>query len=249
MSILDLAKPVIETVNSVNVLIHGDSGVGKTVFAGSGRNDGEKDLIIAIEKNGTISAARSGSKASVIQVSTLNEMYEIISAIEDEPDRFEWVVIDSITKLQDLIWTHIVEEATSRTPGRSKFKKELQEYGEAQERLKEIVERLNNSDANTLWTAVSDLATDENGNEFKMPSIHGRNGQLAAWICAQMDTVVYLSVVSRPNGQVGRMFQFNKSPEAYAKDRLQTYPEGRGNLTLAKFTNKILNVAEEPEAK
>lgn len=248
MSILDQAKPVFETVSSVNVLVHGDSGVGKTVFAGSGRGRGEKDLIIAVEKNGTISAARSGSKANVIQVSTLDEFYEIITAIEDEPDRFEWVTVDSITKLQDLIWSHILDEATGKNPSRSKFKKELQEYGEAQERLKEIVERLNNSDANILWTAVSDLATDENGNEFKMPSIHGKQGALAAWICAQMDTVIYLSVVARQNGKLGRLFQFDKTPEAYAKDRLQTFGPTAGNLSLADFTNKILGVEETPEA-
>ena len=242
-NILDLAQPVTETVNSVNVLIHGDSGSGKTTFAGSGRNRGEKDLILAIE-NGTVSAARSGSKANVLQVKTWEELDQVITAITDDPDRFEWIIVDSITKMQDLIWEHILTEAVRSKPSRSKYKRELQEYGEAQARLAEVVERLNNSDANILWTALSDLETDENGHEFKMPSIHGRGGKQAAWVCAQMDTVIYLSLMEY-TGQSVRRFDFDKSPEAYAKDRLQTYKTPKRDLSLAEFTEAIVGVESD----
>lgn len=241
MSILDLAQPVEDSVTSVNILLHGDSGSGKTTFAGSGREGGKNDLILAIE-NGTVSAARSGSKANVIPIKNWDTLVEAITAIESEPDRFEWVIVDSITKLQDLIWEKILEEAVRDKPHRSKYKKELQEYGEAQSRLTEVVERLNNSDANILWTALSDLETDEDGMEFKMPSIHGRAGKQAAWVCAQMDSVVYLSVISL-NNQLRRRFQFNKTPEAYAKDRLQTFEKPVLDLTLDGLTKKILGEA------
>ena len=33
MSILDTAQPAVDTVESVNALIYGDSGAGKTYFA------------------------------------------------------------------------------------------------------------------------------------------------------------------------------------------------------------------------
>lgn len=242
-NILDLALPVTETVNSVNILVHGDSGSGKTTFAGSGRNAGAKDLILAIE-NGTVSAARSGSKANVLSIKTWSELDQAITAIADDPDRFEWIIVDSITKLQDLIWEEILGEAVRTKPSRSKYKRELQEYGEAQARLSEVVERLNNSDANILWTALSDLETDENGHEFKMPSIHGRGGKQAAWVCAQMDTVVYLSVIEY-QGKLVRKFDFNKTPEAYAKDRLQTFRVPQKNLTLAGLTEAIVGVGPE----
>ena len=114
-NILDLAVPATETVTSVNILIHGDSGAGKTTFAGSGRDNGQRDLILAIE-NGTVSAARSGSQANVLQINTWDELIQAIDAIVDDPDRFEWVVVDSITKLQDLIWDHILSERSAETP-------------------------------------------------------------------------------------------------------------------------------------
>lgn len=242
-SILDQAQPVSEVSNSVNVLLYGDSGVGKTVFAGSGRELGKNDLIIDVE-GGTISAARSNSKANAIHVKNYDEFLSVISAIEDEPDRFEWVVVDSLTRLQDLIWEKIVGEAVDRNPSRSPYKRELQEYGEAQARLKEVVERLNGSDANILWTALADTEVDEDGNNTRIPAIHGGQGKISAWVSAQMDIVAFLRIV-RKDDKVARAFYFGKTPEFYAKDRVQVFKKAQLGLTLGAFTNKILGAAEE----
>lgn len=246
MSILDEAVEAVDTVNSVNMLVYGQSGAGKTRFAGSGRENGKHDLILAVEQ-GTISAARAGSKAKVLKIENWNQLDEAVTAVIDEPDRFEWVIVDSLTKLQDVIWQHIVGEAVSDNPRRSEFKKELQEYGEAQERLKSVINRLNASEANIIYTATSDLETDEDANEFQMPSIHGQKGKLAHWVCAQVDVVCYLSVVKH-KGQLVRSFQFNKTTEVFAKDRLALYPGKKGNLTLEEYTNKLLEESVEEDA-
>lgn len=236
-SILDLAKPAKDTVESVNMMLYGDSGAGKTCFAGSGRDNGKNDLIVAIE-HGTVSTARLGSEANVLPIESWDQLMELVTAIEDEPDRFDWVIIDSLTKMQDLIWRDIVDKAVQKNPARSEFTKELQEYGEAQERLMNVVERLNGCDANIVYTALADLATDEESNEFKMPSLHGRQGKIAAWVCAQMDLVGYISVIKR-DGKIHRKFQFNKTPEIFAKDRFSVFSKPALNLTLEKLTNKL----------
>lgn len=244
MSILDEVAPISETVESVNALIYGQSGAGKTVFAGSGS---EKDLIIAIE-HGTASAARQGSKASVLDVRTWDQLDEAVTALTDDPERFDWVIIDSLTKMQDLIWDDIMANATRNNPNRSPYKRELQEYGEAQMRLSSIVERLNGSDVNVIWTALSELQVDEEANEFQMPSVHGQGGKLAAWVCAQMDIVMYISVARNRERETFRKFQFNKSPEVFAKDRFDLFPKPVKNLTLEKMTAKLLEGSvQEPE--
>lgn len=246
-NILDTAKPVSVISNSVNMLIHADSGVGKTVFAGSGRDNGKNDLILDIE-GGTLSAARTNSDANAIQVRDYDQLIEIIEAIEDDPDRFEWVVVDSITKMQDLIWGKILGDATAKNPSRSPHKRELQEYGEAQSRLKDIVERLNNSEANILWTALSDTEVDEDGNSVKVPAVHGQGGKISAWVSAQMDVVAYLRVMNINDTDTRVMF-FNRKPEFYAKDRMRLFSKAQTNLTLEKFTNKILDGIEKNAQK
>lgn len=116
-------------------------------------------------------------------------------------------------------------------------------------RLTSIVERLNGSDVNVVWTALAELQTDEEANEFKMPSIHGRGGKLAAWVCAQMDVVMYISVARGKDKEMFRKVQFNKTPEVFAKDRLNTFPRPAKNLTLEKFTNKLLEEPSKEEAE
>lgn len=243
MSILDDILPVSDTVESVNALIYGDSGAGKTVFAGSGS---ERDLILAIE-HGTASAARQGSKANVLDIRTWDQLDEAVTALVDAPDRFDWVIVDSLTKMQDLIWDDIMDNATRNNPNRSPYKRELQEYGEAQMRLNSIVERLNGSDVNVIWTALAELQVDEEANEFKMPSIHGQGGKLAAWVCAQMDIVMYISVARDKERKTFRKFQFNKTPEVFAKDRFDLFPRPVKNLTLEKMTVKLMEGSVEEQ--
>ena len=245
-SILDTAQPVSEVSNSVNMLLYGDSGVGKTVFAGSGRDHGKHDLIIDIE-SGTLSAARSKSQANVIPAYDYDTFVSIVEAVEEDPDRFEWVIVDSITKLQDIIWDKIMSEAVAKNPSRSPYKRELQEWGEAQSRLKDLVERLKNSDANVLFIALADSELDEDGNTVRVPAVHGSKGKVQAWVSAQMDVVAYIRVLSNDGGSF-RAIHFNKTPEFYAKDRLRLYPgKGVKNLTLAKYTDKILSQSEPEE--
>lgn len=247
MSILDEALPASDAVESVNALIYGDSGSGKTVFGGSGREAGKNDLILAIER-GTTSTARQGSKVNVLPIKTWAQLDQAVTELCENPDRFEWVIVDSLTKMQDLIWEHILEEAISRSPSRSEFKKELQEYGEAQMRLTSIIERLNGSEVNVIYTALAELHTDEEANEFKMPSIHGREGKLAGWVCAQMDVVGYLNVAKTTKGQLYRKLQFNKTVEVFAKDRFTIFEKPVANLTLEKFTSRLLD-GEAEETK
>lgn len=249
MSILDLAVPASETVESINALIYGSNGAGKTRLAGSGRDKGKNDLIIATER-GTVSAARANSEANVLRVNTYEELLEAIEAIEDNPDRFEWVILDSLTKTQDLIWDYLLDPRSGRNPSRSKYKKELQEYGEEQERLKEIVNRLVNCDSNVIFTALTELAVDEEAQEFRRPQIHGKQGEVAEWVCGQVDLLGYLRVATL-KGETVRRLDFGKKPEYYAKDRFDVFKGPQINLTLEKMTNELLEagVNEKEESK
>lgn len=243
MSILDEASTVSEDREAITVLLYGASGVGKTRFIGSGRESGKNDLIIAVEK-GTVSASRAGSQAKVLRPKDWTQLIEIIDAITEEPERFEWVSLDSLTQLQDFIWENIIDEEVSNNPSRSRYTKQLQEYGEAQERFKYVVNRLIDSGANVIFTATSEDADDENGNKTKMPSIHGKQGVLAMWTAAKPDIVCHLSVAETSKGVQYRRFQFNKTPKEYAKDRFAVFEKPQANLTLDKFTATLLEAGE-----
>ena len=168
----------------INLLIYGDPGVGKTVVAGSSK----KGLILATEK-GTVSAARQGSDAKVWNAvrnwTAVEECYEWLYDNCDKPGfPFDWVAIDTITEMQNMILRYIVD--TRVTEGKAKnlnpYKTELQEYGEMHEMFKDYVGKFNDLPINTLWTAEAMQVEDEEGNEFRLPSLQGKGYQLFLYV-------------------------------------------------------------------
>lgn len=242
-NIFDLAVPASKTVESINAIIYGESGAGKTHFAGTGKDHGKNDLIIAIE-HGTVSAARAGSQASVLKVDDWDTLIQVVEAVENEPARFDWVILDSATALQDIIWNQIIADAVASKPGRSAFKKELQEYGEAQEMFKSIIRRLFDSEANVIILALPTEAVNEEGETYKLPQVHGQKGDMAKWFAAQPDLLGYLSVVKTKAG-LARKLQFNKTPEVYVKDRFAVFKGPQKNLTLEEMTDKLTNAGTQ----
>src|ERR1700743_1645669 len=84
---------------SVNMLVYGKSGVGKTVLGG-GR--GGADLIISCEKDRGVSARRQNGKGKLIWCKDFEDFLAAEKAWEDgvsgDPD---WTLFDSLTSIQD----------------------------------------------------------------------------------------------------------------------------------------------------
>lgn len=244
MSILDMAVPAENAVESINALVYGESGSGKTYLSGTGRENGKNDLIIDLE-GGTITNAAAGSDVNVLRVKTYEELLKVIEALEENPERFEWVTVDSLSKVQEFIWEYILDaERSGRNPSRSKYRKELQEWGEAQERFKEIISRLKACDANVIHLVRSELDIDEESQEFQRPAVHGKQGVISQWVCGEMDLVGYLRVAEK-DGRQYRRIEFNKQPEFWAKDRFGIFAKPQANMTLERLTDILLAASKK----
>ena len=90
-----------EDEEKVNLLVYGQPGVGKTVFAGSA----DRVLFIAPEDDGTISAKRSGSKADKYPIKkweALNTAYQALEeAGEEIRDRYPAIPYGSRRTITD----------------------------------------------------------------------------------------------------------------------------------------------------
>jgi len=238
---------------SINMLVYGDPGVGKTVLAGSDRT-----LILATEQ-GTIAAARQGSKAKVWNAvrnwGRVEDCYEWVYENCEKPGfPFRWIAIDTVTEMQNLILRNIVN--TRIQEGKAKnlnpYKTELQEYGEMHEMYRDYIAKFNDLPVNTLWTAQAMQVEDEEGNEFKLPSIQGKGYQLAMWTAAQVHCYGYLHMREVVNPKTDKLvrvrsIQWQATPEVRAKDRFdclgQYTNHPKGQPSLAALTKKILDSA------
>lgn len=173
---------------SINLLVYGPSGVGKTVFGGSG----SRVLYLAVEK-GTVSARRQGSKAKVWPVNEWDDLEAAYVWLEENPDAFDWVVLDSITEMQQMAIRAILKKANEENSSRDLDIPAIQDHQKWQNIYKRFINYFVELPVNCLFIALVRTAQDEDKNEFLTPDIQGKNYQLSQYTCGQMSAYGYMN--------------------------------------------------------
>jgi hypothetical protein len=158
-----------------NALIYGDSGVGKTVFAGSDL----KVLFVAPEDGGTLSAQKMGSSAEKITIKKwedIKQTYDYFSENPGELSEYNVMAIDSISEMQFMAKEFILRMSADekRRKGQDPDKLQLQDYGVMHELVENMVRGFNDLPVNVLWTATAKKVEDADGNEFLVPDLQGK---------------------------------------------------------------------------
>lgn len=221
---------------STNLLVYADPGAGKTVLGGTSNG-----LIIALEP-GTISAKRHGSKAKLAQIDTWPDFVEILNRLRNGSLKPPWVVIDTLTRLQELCLLGILSERTGKVA--EKMPDEvpaLQDYMIWQSRFKATVNELNGLASNTLFLCHTMNDEDEEGNKVVLPAITGRNGTpdqttMSRWVAATVHMYGYLAVKSTEEGEEQRRLICRRYGPYFGKDRYGVIPpKGLVNPTIPKI--------------
>lgn len=223
---------------SMNFLIHSDTGAGKTVLTAKL----PKLLILAIEE-GTISAKRMGSKAKVWKVKHWDQFvraYEWLrDSLEDGTCPFEWVLIDSITAAQTRCLRAIMETAVANNPKRDPDIPAIQDHFKWQLSMKRMVTDFNELPINVMWLARSMNKEDPDGNDIVVPLIEGKDYQISAWVCGEMHLVAYLKKIQTKSGKTARKLYTNEHPMYWCKDRYNVLDHEILNPDINKIVDQI----------
>lgn len=239
----------------VNLLVYADSGVGKTVFAGSD----DDVLFIAPEDNGTLSAKRMGSSAKKWKIhgwTDISDAYKWLSSLETIP--FNWVVLDSLTEMQDMCMRQILREGVEINPGRDPDTPQLQDWIPYQNRFMKMVKLFNDLQVNMLYTALQMDEENEEGDKIVLPMMQGKGTQYSKKICGTMTSFGHMKVARQKTGEVDgkaqysefRIIQWKGSKTVMAKDRtLCLEPRtiiGEGKLGGLKDVRELLEFGPKP---
>lgn len=213
-----------------NLLIYGDSGVGKTVLAGSD----EDVLFVAPEDNGTLSAKRFGSKARKWKIGEgakgwddIVKAYEWLYSLGDEIP-FNWVVLDSLTEMQDMCMRKVLAEALEINPQRDPDLPLIGDWQPYYNRFQRLVKAYNALPVNILYTALQQEEENEDGEKVVLPMLQGKGTQYAKKVCGFMTSFGNIRVVRKANGkdedgktvwEEYRQIQWKASKLVMAKDR------------------------------
>lgn len=234
-----------------NLLVYADSGVGKTVFAGSD----DDVLFVAPEDNGTLSARRFGSTAKKWKIHNwrdIVEAYEWLYSLDVIP--FNWVVLDSLTEMQDMAMRHVLDEALQMNPARDPDVPQLQDWIPYQNKFTRLVKAFNSLEVNVLYTAMQQDEEDEDGDKVVLPMLQGKGTQVAKKTCGFMTSFGHMRVTRRKTGidedgkpayEEVRVIQWKASKTVMAKDRTRCLEPKTVNLSL-KEVRELLETGPKP---
>lgn len=216
-------RPMGQEEKHHRVMIYGEPGAGKTVFAASGA----RTLIVSNDSGETISAAAMGSTADVWLAPTYEDIDEVFEYLRhDGCEEYDWVWIDNITLLQDQAMDNLMEQLVAEKPHRNRWVPDQHEYLVNQSRLSTMVRNFKKLPMNVGFTAHVMKTEDNDGKVLYLPMIQGGQGTLSQKVCGYMNIVGYLQTY-RKEEETHRRLILEKQGKFLAKGR---YPGMSGRL-------------------
>lgn len=234
-----------------NILVFGDSGVGKTVFSGTcpGR------VLFLAGEPGYISAARQGAKGKVRIIPDTATAVAAASWLETGgASQFDWIVADGLGTMQNKFLLSYAAEAFDANPAKRTHRNlpDKPDYFNAQNFVKGWVSRLIDLPANVLFTAHAMRPENDEGERVVYPSIQGKGYEVSNYVCGLMHAVGFMSMRVRKTAegaeQVRRiLWQNYRDPEAettyFAKDQF----DALGMYTDDKTMSELIAIIDSGE--
>lgn len=204
----DFASEVMKlnsTSESINMLVYGDSNAGKTVLAGTcpGR------CLWFIGEPGYKSAMRFGAQGYGRRISDTATALAAVDWLYERNrySKFEWLIIDGMTTMQDRFRLAYAAEAFDIDPGKRQHRglPDRPDYFATQNFLKLWIPQLVDLPINLLITAHA-YRTDrtDNGELLGFPGIQGKTTEVSNAISGLMDVTAYLACRRIKNRKTGQ---------------------------------------------
>lgn len=220
--------------SSINMIVYGYPGEGKTVFWGSGEN-----VLIMDSDHGIDSARALGSKADAASVTDYRELDELYEWIKNDPSHgYKWIVWDSLTLFQDrTLIDEIMVNAAMENPNQDEDVPAVRHYLKNMNRIGKYVRAFTALPINFGISCHVTTETDQDGNNVLMPLVQGKG--MPSKVAGYMNVIGFLGKAQTDDGKAVQRMLTQKVGRFYAKDRFNRLGKHVDKPTLPKIEQMI----------
>lgn len=185
-----------ERKKTLNVMIYGEPGVGKTTFAATAPRP-----MLWLEAEGGTHSIADQEGIDIVKVSGLESYREVLAYLLENPKTYKTVVIDSITETQAAILKEIMQKAVADDGSRNEFMPQFAEWGQVTGQMRAIARAFRDLPMHTVITALTREDTDDlTGRTRVKPRL---TPALAEELPAFMDACLYMYAATPKKGETG----------------------------------------------
>lgn len=237
---------------SVNIIINGESGVGKTVLAGGlSALIGARVVFCSTEQEGIVSAKRAGSTARLIRAPSWEHAVSGLQWGIQNLGPKDWMVFDSGTRMHYLYMRWVMQTVKGINPDRDIDIPGLDNHQKIQNGFMRWYDAIIGASFNSVFITTPMTMEDAEGENRVIPQTFDSKGKVSKYISAQASVILYYDV-SRDEefGHVIRRVYAQPWPPWFAKDRYNALGPGQrieegDYFAMAGMVDKIYKAREE----
>lgn len=217
--------PISTRPKTMNMLIYGQSGIGKTVCAGSADAVPAMRPVLLIDvEGGAFSLYNTYPDVDVVRVTTWKEMQDLYNELHRGDHKYRTIILDSLTEIQKFSMYNIMRDLVDNDDERDPDVPGLREWGKNTEQIRRLVRGFRDLPYNVIFTALLKEEKDKRGTIHKQPYL---SGKLSAEVAAFLDIVTFMYAKNVQNGDevsTERFMLTGATEEIVAKDRSGQLP-------------------------
>jgi hypothetical protein len=239
--------PVKDRLRTMNILIYGESGVGKSILSASADAVPEMRPVLVIDiEGGTLSLTHTYPEVHVVRVKSWKELQLLYNELHAGNHNYRTIVIDSLTETQKFGMYSIMRDVIEKDDERDPDIPSMREWGKNIEQTRRLVRGFRDLEMNTIFTALAKSDKDQRtGTTTKKPYL---SGKLADEVAAFLDIVVYYyvkNVQEEGNTVTKRLLLTTATDTLVAKDRSGKLPMVIESPTMKTIYKATVATTEE----